>query len=78
MFNPTKLGSVIFRFTHASLDYYVALSQRLSLKQWGSSVAFTMDVYSHIIGGMQNDAMLLPDEALPNGENQKLEKEALS
>jgi len=27
--------------------------------------AFTMDVCSHIIEGMQSDAMALPDEVLP-------------
>ena len=32
-----------------------------------SSVAFTMDTYSHIISGMQEEAMLLLDEALPPG-----------
>jgi len=32
-----------------------------------ASVAFTMDVYSHLIEGMQSDAMLLLDEALPSG-----------
>lgn len=30
-----------------------------------SSVAFTMDVYSHIIEGMQQDAMALLDGVLP-------------
>jgi hypothetical protein len=34
-----------------------------------ASVAFTMDVYSHIIEGMQSDAMALLDEILPVGEN---------
>ncbi len=34
-----------------------------------SSVAFTMDVYSHIIEGMQSDAMALLDEVLPAGKN---------
>jgi len=34
-----------------------------------SSVAFTMDVYSHIIAGMQSDAMSLLDEVLPPGKN---------
>ena len=34
-----------------------------------SSVAFTMDVYSHIIEGMQSDAMALLDEVLPAGVN---------
>jgi hypothetical protein len=28
-----------------------------------------MDVYSHIIEGMQEDAMALPDEVLPAGVN---------
>ena len=32
-----------------------------------SSVAFTMDVYNHIIGGMQEDAMALLDEVLQAG-----------
>ena len=32
-----------------------------------SSVAFTMDCYSHIIEGMQSDAMALLDEVLPAG-----------
>jgi len=34
-----------------------------------SLVAFTMDVYSHIIEGMQEDAMALLDEVLPSGVN---------
>ena len=34
-----------------------------------SSVAFTMDVYSHIIEGMQSDAMELLDKVLPAGVN---------
>ena len=32
-----------------------------------SSVAFTMDVYSHIIEGMQSEAMALLDGVLPAG-----------
>jgi integrase len=32
-----------------------------------ASVAFTMDTYSHIISGMQEDAMALLDEVLPRG-----------
>ena len=31
-----------------------------------SSVAFTMDVYSHIIEGMQSEMMALLDEVLPS------------
>jgi len=39
-------------------------------KLWGTGeVAFTMDVYSHIIEGMQSDAMALLDEVLPAGVN---------
>ena len=34
-----------------------------------ASVAFTMDVYSHIIEGMQEEAMALLDEVLPVGVN---------
>ncbi len=34
-----------------------------------ASVAFTMDTYSHIIEGMQSDAMALLDEVLPAGVN---------
>ena len=36
-----------------------------------------MDTYSHIIEGMQEDAMALLDEVLPSGVGRKLEKEAL-
>ena len=32
-----------------------------------ASVAFTMDTYSHIISGMQEDMMALLDEVLPPG-----------
>jgi len=39
-----------------------------------SSVAFTMDVYSHIIEGMQSDAMALLDEVLPAGKNGAFQK----
>ena len=35
------------------------------------SVGFTLDVYSHIIDGMQSDAMALLDEVLPVGVSQK-------
>lgn len=37
-----------------------------------SSVAFTMDVYSHIIEGMQDDAMALLDGVLPAGVPQTI------
>ena len=34
-----------------------------------ASVGFTLDVYSHIIGHMQSEAMALLDEVLPPGKN---------
>ena len=37
-----------------------------------SSVAFTMDVYSHIIEGMQEDAMALLDEVLAEGVSKEI------
>ncbi len=37
-----------------------------------ASVAFTMDVYSHIIEGMQEDAVALLDEMLLAGVFQKI------
>ena len=39
-----------------------------------SSVAFTMDTYSHIIEDMQAAAMALLDEVLPPGVNGVREK----
>jgi hypothetical protein len=45
-------------------------SQRLYLRlQVHVIVVFTMDVYSHIIDGMQLDPMILLDEAMPVGKN---------
>ncbi len=32
-----------------------------------ASVAFTMDTYSHIISGVQEEAMALLDKVLPSG-----------
>ena len=34
-----------------------------------SSVAFTMDTYSHIISGMQEDMMAFLDDVLPSGKS---------
>ena len=34
-----------------------------------ASVAFTMDVYSHILEGIQSGAIALLDEASPEGKN---------
>ncbi len=40
-----------------------------------SSVAFTMDIYSHIIKDMQQDAMALLDEVLPTGKNMAYQRD---
>ena len=37
-----------------------------------SSLAFTLDGYSHIIERMQSEAMALLDEVLPAGSNGKI------
>ena len=39
-----------------------------------ANVAFTMDIYSHIIEGMQEDVMALLDEVLPVGGNRVSQK----
>ncbi len=67
------LNSVRFhdlRHTFASLMLLRGAKPKVISEALGhSSVAFTMDVYSHIIEGMQEDAMALLDEVLPAGVN---------
>jgi integrase len=67
------LGNVRFhdlRHTFASLMLLRGAKPKVISEALGhSSVAFTMDVYSHIIEGMQSDAMALLDEVLPPGKN---------
>jgi len=56
------------RHTFASLMLLRGAKPKVISEALGhSSVAFTMDVYSHIIEGMQEDAMALLDEVLPEG-----------
>jgi integrase len=56
------------RHTFASLMFLRGAKPKVISEALGhSSVAFTMDVYSHIIEGMQSDAMALLDEVLPVG-----------
>jgi len=56
------------RHTFASLMLLRGAKPRIISEALGhSSVAFTMDVYSHIIDGIQSDAMALLDELLPAG-----------
>lgn len=47
------------------------MAQRL---QGYASIAFAMDIYSHIIEGMQSEAIALLDEVLPVGKNRNLKK----
>ena len=56
------------RHTFASLMLLRGAKPKVISEALGhSSVAFTMDTYSHIIEGMQEDAMALLDEVLPAG-----------
>ena len=58
------------RHTFASLMLLRGAKPKVISEALGhSSVAFTMDCYSHIISGMQEDAMALLDEVLPAGVN---------
>jgi integrase len=60
------------RHTFASLMLLRGAKSKVISEALGhSSVAFTMDTYSHIIEGMQSDAMALLDEVLPSGVFQK-------
>jgi len=67
------LGGVRFhdlRHTFASLMLLRGAKPKVISEALGhASVAFTMDTYSHIIEGMQSDAMALLDEVLPEGKN---------
>jgi integrase len=58
------------RHTFASLMLKKGIAPKVISEALGhSSVAFTMDVYSHILPGMQEEAMALLDEILPAGVN---------
>ena len=58
------------RHTFASLMLLRGAKPKVISEALGhSSVAFTMDVYSHIIEGMQQDAMMLLDGVLPKAKN---------
>ncbi|MEA3442899.1 MAG: site-specific integrase [Chloroflexota bacterium] len=59
------------RHTFASLMLLRGAKPKVISEALGhSSVAFTMDVYSHIIEGMQSDTIELLDEIMPPGVNQ--------
>lgn len=58
------------RHTFASLMLLRGVPAKVISEALGhASVAFTMDTYSHIMQGMQSDAMALLDEVLPVGKN---------
>jgi len=58
------------RHTFASLMLLRGAKPKVISEALGhASVAFTMDTYSHIIDGMQSEAMALLDEVLPVGKN---------
>lgn len=58
------------RHTFASLMLLRGAKPKVISEALGhASVAFTMDVYSHIIEGMQSEAMALLDGILPPGKN---------
>jgi len=65
------LGKVRFhdlRHTFASIMLMKGAKPKVISEALGhASVAFTMDTYSHILSGMQEDAMALLDEVLPPG-----------
>ena len=75
MAKKAGLGEVRFhdlRHTFASIMLLRGVSPKVISEALGhASVAFTMDVYSHIIKGMQEDAMSLLDGVLPVGVIQK-------
>jgi len=68
----TGLKNVRFhdlRHTFASLMLLRGAKPKVISEALGhASVAFTMDTYSHIIEGMQSEAMALLDEVLPPGK----------
>ncbi len=61
------------RHTFASLMLLRGAKPKVLSEALGhASVAFTMDTYSHIISGMQEDTMALLDEVLSVGVSQKI------
>jgi len=63
------------RHTFASLMLLRGVAPKVISEALGhASVAFTMDVYSHILPGMQSDAMALLDQVLPEAKNGVAEK----
>jgi integrase len=64
------------RHTFASLMLLRGAKPKVISEALGhASVGFTLDTYSHIISGMQEEAMALLDEVLPSGVSQKYDAE---
>jgi integrase len=60
------------RHTFASIMFLLGAKPKVISEALGhASVAFTMDTYSHIIEGMQSEAMALLDGVLPAGVSRK-------
>ena len=66
LININALGIVFHWF-----PWWLKNSTRREMKYDDLTTSFTMDVYSHIIEGMQDDTMALLDEVLPVGVSQK-------
>jgi site-specific recombinase XerD len=61
------------RHTFASLMLLKGVNIKVISEALGhASVAFTMDICSHIMKGMQDNAMMLLNEVLPAGVLKKL------
>ena len=64
-----RVRSDDLRHTFASLALLPGAKPKVMSAALGhASVAFTMDTYSHIISGMQEDMMALLDDVLPSGK----------
>ena len=84
LYSPSKLakearlGNVRFhalRLTFASIMLLRGTEPKVISEALGhSSVAFTMDIYSHIMDGMQAEAMALLDEVMTDGEQNTVVK----
>ena len=65
-----RLHAHVCRHTFASLMLSRGAKPEVTSEALGhANVAFTLDTYSHIIEGMQSDAMALLDGVLPAGRN---------
>ena len=65
-FKPYE-ASFSVEFSQALNGHATRMIKVISEALGHASVAFTMDTYSHIISGMQEDMMALLDEVLPSG-----------